>query len=172
MFCHNLDTCVGCGACQMACKDHNDLKPGVFFRRVGETTLPDGTRKYYSGACNHCENPACVAACPNGAFYQTKDGFVLHDDGKCVGCGRCVWACPYGAVHLSPTEGVAQKCSGCGQYLRRGEEPPCVAACINRSLRLRPEGEDWKRTLEGVLPSGTLTSPRLRIHSGTKGETL
>lgn len=171
MYYHNLETCIGCGACQIACKDHNDLTPGTFFRRVDEVTLPDGTKRFMSRACNHCKKPACLAACPNGAFYQTEDGFVLHDDGKCIGCGRCVWACPYGAVSLNPEKGVAQKCLGCVDYRRRGEEPPCVAACVNRSLQIRGGGQGWKGTIKGVLPPDSITHPQAQVRlSGGGGD--
>lgn len=172
MFYHNMETCIGCGACQTACKDHNNLSTGNFFRRVAEITLSDGRKRFFSGSCNHCEKPACVAVCPNGAFYIASDGLVLHDDGKCVGCGRCVWACPYGSVSLNLERGVAQKCLGCGDYGRRGEEPPCVAACVNRSLKLADNDGGCKdarvrSTIAGVLPSDAITQPKLKIYLDT-----
>ena len=81
-FYHNTETCVGCCACQLACKDHNNLAPGEFYRRVRQASFPGEEKaRFYSASCNHCERPMCVAACPNGAFYKEADGTVRHDDG-------------------------------------------------------------------------------------------
>ena len=135
-FFHNTDTCIGCCACQVACKDKNNLQAGEFFRRVLLVHPSDGGRdRFLSLSCSHCEDPACVAVCPNGAFYKAEDGTVLHDDGKCIGCGKCVWACPFGEVSLSIERGVAQKCDSCIDLRKEGKEPACVAACVNRSLQ-------------------------------------
>lgn len=166
-FYHNLDTCVGCCACQTACKDRNGLCTGDFFRRVAQVRLPNGKLRFYSGSCNHCERPACIAACPNRAFYKAPDGTVLHDDGKCIGCGKCVWSCPYGEVTLSRERGVAQKCDGCYDRRQRGQAPACVAACINRSLQFectdgRSGNDSLWRTIPGVLPSVERTGPQIR----------
>ncbi len=79
--------------------------------------------RFYSASCNHCERPMCVAACPNGAFYKEADGTVRHDDGKCSGCGKCLWACPYGSISLSKERGVAQKCTGCYDRRQQGLDP-------------------------------------------------
>ena len=90
-FYHNTETCVGCCACQLACKDHNNLASGEFYRRVRQASFPGEEKaRFYSASCNHCERPMCVAACPNGAFYKEADGTVRHDDGKCIGCGKCL----------------------------------------------------------------------------------
>lgn len=169
-FYHNMDTCIGCGACQTACKDKHDLPAGEFFRRVTEV-MPAGSEKprFYSGACCHCEQPACIAVCPNGAFDQAADGTVLHDDGKCIGCGKCLWSCPYGAISLSSERGVAQKCDGCFERRAAGLEPACVAACVNRSLQFgKTDGrcgtDPLQRTISGCLPDAAQTQPRIRIH--------
>lgn len=137
LFEHNRDTCIGCCACQVACKDKNNLPPGEFFRKVKVQSSLEGKTYFVSVSCFHCEDAACIAACPNGAFYRAKDGTVRHDDGACIGCGRCVWSCPHGAVSLSRERGVAQKCTGCADLREKGREPACAAACVNRSLRVR-----------------------------------
>ena len=105
-FYYNMNTCVACGACQVACKDIHDLKAGEFFRRVA--VLSEGP---YSGACNHCEEAACVEACPTGAMYKDGDGTTQHDDGRCIGCGACLWNCPYGAVSFSKSRGARMRFS-------------------------------------------------------------
>lgn len=167
VFYHNTDTCIGCCACQVACKDLHDLLPGEFFRRVVELTLPGGETRFYSGACCHCQDPACVAACPNGAFTKAPDGTVLHDAGLCIGCGKCLWSCPFGAISLSRQHGTAQKCDGCLDRRAQGLEPACTAACVNGSLCFgttdgRVQGDDDTAALGG--PFASATGPRIRVH--------
>ncbi|HTA66068.1 MAG TPA: 4Fe-4S dicluster domain-containing protein [Xanthomonadaceae bacterium] len=138
----DLDTCVGCHACAVACKEWNaggiagpltDENPygkdpfGVWFNRVhsydvaglGEaeagarTKGPDLT-VHFPRSCLHCEQPACVTVCPTGASYKrADDGIVLVDEDKCIGCKLCSWACPYGAREYSAVEGVMKKCTLC-----------------------------------------------------------
>jgi anaerobic selenocysteine-containing dehydrogenase/ferredoxin len=82
--------------------------------------------------CNHCENPPCHAVCPTGATTKAKEGPVLTNDDKCVGCGACVKACPYGqrfVTKVADGSFKAEKCTLCQDKLARGEEPVCVALC-------------------------------------------
>ena len=98
-FLYNSRLCIACGACQVACQNANGLQEGEFFRRVVLQPGPNGRTAAFSGSCNHCVRPACAAACPTGAMYRDETlGVALHDDGLCIGCGACVWNCPYGAV--------------------------------------------------------------------------
>ena len=130
--------CVGCKTCMVACKKKNNLPKGVNFRKVDSFEVGQyPTAKFYhwSHACNHCADPACVAACPTGAMYKDEtDGTVQHDDEKCIGCGSCVIACPYDAPAIVEELGIAQKCNACIDT--RGEDgvPTCVAACGMRAL--------------------------------------
>ena len=132
-FYYNMNSCVGCGGCQVACKEAHGLKPDEFFRRVA--MLESGP---FSGGCNHCLDAACVAACPTGATYKAEDGTTRRDDGKCIGCGACTWSCPYGAISFSKTRGVTQKCDSCAERRAQGLEPACVAACPTGSLKFGP----------------------------------
>lgn len=155
-FYYNMNTCVGCGACQLACKNTHNLKAGEFFRRV--EMLPQGP---FSGSCNHCEEAACVAACPTGAMYKAEDGTTQHDDGKCIGCGACIWNCPYGAVSFSKTKGVSQKCDSCADRRAKGLEPACVSACPTNSLSFK---ELDKREADlPFLPDYEKTLPCLKV---------
>jgi len=87
--------------------------------------------------CMQCENPPCVAVCPVSATYKTEDGVILVDPRRCIGCGYCVVACPYGARYLTPaadrapndTPGVADKCTWCYHRISRGDVPACVEVC-------------------------------------------
>ena len=134
-FIYGHARCIGCKACQMACKEKNSLGTGEFFRRVD--TFPVGEERWinFSSACNHCENPGCMAVCPTGAMHRDAEGLVVHDDAKCIGCGRCANACPYGAVSLNRITGYAQKCDACRSLREKGREPACVSACPTRALR-------------------------------------
>lgn len=171
-FFYDQTRCIGCNACQMACKDKNNLENGLFFRRV-ETIgfMEQGKMKYqhYSGACNHCQDPACVKACPAGAMYITEEGLAGHDRGKCIGCGTCTWACPYGAPKLSRRLGIAQKCTSCADLRSQGRNPACVDACLTHCLEFRDLDEVDDGKIGGLtadlpfLPDSGITRPALRI---------
>ena len=79
--------------------------------------------------CNQCENPACVQVCPVGATYKTKDGVVLIDEKRCIGCRYCVQACPYGARYFDEERGVPDKCTWCYHRITKGLQPACVESC-------------------------------------------
>ncbi len=167
-FVHNMDTCLGCNACQVACKDRNNLESGQFFRHVMTVTVK-GKLRFASVSCGHCEEPACLAICPNGCYYKAEDGTVMHDDSKCIGCGKCVWACPYGEISLDKTLGIARKCDGCLDRRQQGLEPACVGACINHSLTWTAKtcpfpASEIKKSIEGVTPDPSETKPRFGIH--------
>jgi len=79
--------------------------------------------------CNQCAEPACVQVCPVGATYKAKDGVVLIDDKRCIGCRYCVQACPYGARYFDEERGVPDKCTWCYHRITKGLQPACVDAC-------------------------------------------
>lgn len=99
----DLQKCVGCHACSIACMAENVLPPGVIYRRVldQETgSFPNVKKQYVPRPCMHCDNPPCVPVCPVQATAKRADKVVDIDYNKCIGCGRCVTACPYGARSL------------------------------------------------------------------------
>lgn len=170
-FTFHIHNCVGCGACQVACKDANRLNTGEFNRRVETVEIDSGDGKkqhHFSGACNHCANPACVHVCPTGAMFVAEDGTIRHNDGQCIGCGACIWSCPYGAVSFSHVKGVAQKCEGCFERRDLGLPPACVAACITQAIQfgaLDESGEGFASDAYAFLPSPGITDPSLRIQT-------
>jgi anaerobic dimethyl sulfoxide reductase subunit B (iron-sulfur subunit) len=138
-FNHDGKRCIGCQSCQVACKQFNGVKAGVVgYRNVVSTTsgtYPDVKRVFLSTSCQHCEQPACVAACPRTAISKrAEDGIVVVDQSKCVGCRRCLSACPFGAPKFA--DSVMQKCEFClSQNLPDGAQTRCAAACPTRALR-------------------------------------
>lgn len=130
--------CIGCHACQVACKDRLGLDiAGPLPRRVHsyETgTFPEATIYHISVGCNHCEDPACVAQCPTGAMFMSDDGIVLHDDDRCIVCKNCMMVCPYGAPQYDPVENMIIKCDSCKPLREAGMKPVCVDACPMRAL--------------------------------------
>ena len=163
----DLSVCIGCHSCQFACSEKNMLPPSVWFRRV--LHIEPGESGQYAGAfpagCGHCEEPACVRVCQMGAMYKTQSGEVLHDERKCIGCGACTWACPYGAPSINVWTGKSQKCTGCIEERREGRLPSCVSACptqclrIEESDRIREEDE----LILDFLPGSDITRPSVRI---------
>jgi phenylacetyl-CoA:acceptor oxidoreductase subunit 1 len=132
----DVNRCVGCQTCTIACKHANDTMPGVQWRSVLDVEqggYPDVERFFLVVGCQHCAEPPCVPVCPTGATYQRDDGLVAMRYDLCIGCGYCAVACPYQArtlahemkfyygkataqeAHTAHAEriGVAQKCTFC-----------------------------------------------------------
>lgn len=152
----DLDTCVGCHACAISCKEWNssfygaaltDVSPygadpsGPWLNRIHSfEVLPESGEPartvHFPRSCLHCEDAPCVTVCPTGASYKrAEDGIVLVNEDDCMGCGLCAWACPYGARELDPTAGVMKKCTLCidridNQNLPEQDRiPACVRSC-------------------------------------------
>ncbi len=150
----DLDTCVGCHACVVNCKEWNtggypapltDQSPygaapsGAWLNRVHGYEVGEGEAGrtvHFPKSCLHCEQPLCVTVCPTGASYKrVEDGIVLVDESRCMGCGLCAWACPYGAREMDEGVGVMKQCTLCidriyNETMAPAERvPACVAAC-------------------------------------------
>ena len=159
VFIQDMAKCVGCHTCQIACKDEhcgNDWTPyakpqpetGQFWRKVEEKVLGSAPKARLSYVpthmCNHCDNSACLASCPQKAISKRPDGLVLIDPAKCNGCELCVGACPYGNIWFNTQLKLAQKCTGCAHLLDRGwpiKEPRCVDACVAGALKFGEEAD-------------------------------
>ncbi|HEY4705111.1 MAG TPA: 4Fe-4S dicluster domain-containing protein [Thermoplasmata archaeon] len=157
----DLRRCVGCRACTVACKNENNVQEGVFrtwvrYAEIGE--YPQTRPRYLPLFCNHCDNPPCVPVCPVLATYKRDDGLVLIDYDRCIGCGYCIQACPYGARYLNHEQRTADKCTLCVHRLEAGQKPACVATCIGGALTvgdLNDPASDVSRLLAGY-PAQTL----------------
>ncbi|MBQ9954785.1 MAG: 4Fe-4S dicluster domain-containing protein [Eggerthellaceae bacterium] len=172
-FYYNQDACTGCRACQVSCKDKNDLPVGALYRRVRDFeqgSYPAPGYYHYSWACNHCANPACVANCPTGAMHVAEDGTVLPDDELCIACKTCQQACPYDVPFVLETLNVTRKCDACADLRARGEKPVCVASCTMRALDFGDLDELEAKYGDGlvqeipVLPNSSETNPSILIN--------
>ena len=167
-FFFDQSRCYGCQACATACKDWNGIAPGpekwmtVYEWETG--TFPRTRIHTLAFSCGHCEEPACVPACPEGAIFKEDEfGAVLVDDAKCVGCRSCAAACPFGAPKFaSDDEGTKMsKCTMCIDKLSTGEQPQCALACPLRALDFGPIEEleakyGAARSLEGMPDTSVL----------------
>ena len=152
----DIDKCIGCGRCMQACKTENGVPNVPFYFRtwveryvikmdksVTVNTInigldepsdvfvvKDMLRSFFvPKLCNQCDHPPCVQVCPVGATFKTKDGVILVDGERCIGCRYCIQACPYGARYLHPATRVADKCTFCYHRLVKGLLPACVEVC-------------------------------------------
>ena len=150
----DLNHCVGCYSCAMACKSEHATTVGIWWNKVlaqetGE--YPSAQLTYVPMACMHCDNPPCVKACPTGASHKREDGIVVIDSSKCIGCRNCMSACPYNARSYyeaegtyypgndpSPFEiqgaaqhvnGTVEKCNMCTELIDQDLQPACVEVC-------------------------------------------
>jgi complex iron-sulfur molybdoenzyme family reductase subunit beta len=99
----------------------------------GGGEFPNGWFFYLPRICNHCDSPACLAACPRGAiFKREQDGVVLVDKAKCEGHRYCVAACPYKKVYFNPTLSRSEKCILCFPRVEKGLPPACAQQCVGR----------------------------------------
>jgi Fe-S-cluster-containing dehydrogenase component len=192
LFCYLIDVkrCIGCGMCVRACKRENAV-PDDFYRTWIERYLvslhdvyvdsPKGALDGFGPVqtpfepskgffvpklCNHCKETPCVQVCPVGASYRSKDGLVLVDAKRCIGCGYCVQACPYGSRFMNPRTHTADKCTWCYHRITRGLLPACVQACPTGTRRfgdLKQEDDPVRKIIATesvrVLQPELLTEP-------------
>ncbi|MCD6597048.1 MAG: 4Fe-4S binding protein [Bacteroidales bacterium] len=137
-FIFDINKCVACDACIVACSVENDLAPPVERRKIysfNEFNHPDLAAFNLSLACNHCEEASCMEACPAGAYKRDENtGAILLDKSFCIGCSYCIWACPYDAPELNLETGIIDKCTLCNEKVTNGGKPACAQNCPTGAL--------------------------------------
>jgi formate dehydrogenase iron-sulfur subunit len=155
--------CIGCKACEVACKEWNQI-PGDGFEWTGRSYDNTGSLghstwrhvkfvengaipgfggnspaafswEFSSDVCKHCENAGCLEACPTGAIVRTEFGGVFIQSDVCNGCAYCVVSCPFGVVERNPEDGRAFKCTFCYDRQKVGLQPACATACPTQSIQ-------------------------------------
>ena len=155
--------CIGCKACEVACKEWNQLPEdglewtGLSYgntKALGHSTwrhvkfVENGVAPglggnagstagwaFSSDVCKHCEEAGCLEACPTGAIVRTEFGGVFIQPDICNGCGYCVVSCPFGVVERNQNDGRAFKCTFCYDRQLAGLKPACATACPTESIR-------------------------------------
>lgn len=148
-----IDTrrCVGCKACVVACKAENKTPPGVSYTVVVEEAIGnrlDDKPIFMTKPCFHCEKPPCVDVCPVSAtFKRERDGIVVIDYNRCIGCRYCITACPYGS-----------------RYFDFGEDYPVVAANTSYSQVPSPEYGQFRKREPDKSPIGNVRKCTFCVH--------
>jgi formate dehydrogenase iron-sulfur subunit len=170
-FFTDTSVCIGCKACEVACKEWNGLPDtadalaltGMSYDNTGalganswrhvafieqdvirEIADGDGPATRWlmaSDVCKHCTHAACLDVCPTGALVRTEFGTVIVQPDVCNGCAYCVSACPFGVIDRREDDGRAWKCTMCYDRLRGGLEPACATACPTDSIQFGPLDE-------------------------------
>jgi formate dehydrogenase iron-sulfur subunit len=179
-FFTDVTLCIGCKACEVACKQWNQLPAdGYTFSaesydntgRLSSTTWrhvafveqadriePAASRwMMMSDVCKHCTYAGCMEACPTGAIIRNEFADVYVQPDVCNGCGYCVPSCPFGVVAVEPKAGVAQKCTLCYDRQKDGLEPACAKACPTDAITFGPLDElreNARRRVETLLAQG------------------
>ena len=138
----DLERCIGCEACTVACKNENQGAAGFIQVQTRHATakdvpvgeFPELRMTFMPMVCNHCENPPCADACPVDAIEKRNDGVVILDREACDGCEACVTACPYAAIAFNAEKAVAEKCDLCVHRIDRGLDPFCVICCEGQAI--------------------------------------
>jgi len=162
-FYTDTTVCIGCKACEVACKEWNQLPAangglrelsgnsydntqrldGIHWRHVKfiEQFSEDrsaGRWLMMSDVCKHCVQAGCLEVCPTGAIIRTEFDTVVIQSDVCNGCRDCIAACPFGVIDINPASNTAQKCTLCYDRLQAGMEPACSKACPTNSIQFGP----------------------------------
>jgi formate dehydrogenase iron-sulfur subunit len=182
-FFTDTSICIGCKACEVACKEWNDVPDdGLDFlamsydntgalgadtwRHVAfvEKTADSGVKWLMSSdVCKHCTHAACLDVCPTGALFRTEFDTVVVQQDVCNGCGYCVPACPFGVIDKREPDGRVWKCTLCYDRLKADMTPACAQACPTESIQFGPLDELRERAAGrlGVLRTAGVADARL-----------
>ncbi len=161
-FFTDTSVCIGCKACEVACKEWNGVPEDgleltgmsydntqslgastwrhvAFIEQIDHPGQPRWLMA--SDVCKHCTEAGCLDVCPTGALLRTEFGTVVVQDDVCNGCGNCVAACPFGVIGRRETDGGAHKCTLCYDRIGDGLTPACAKACPTESIQFGPLDE-------------------------------
>ena len=138
-FVIEVDRCIGCKGCQLACKLENRIALGPGRNKVCTIgpvgTFPDLQMYFLTTMCQQCEEPYCSEVCPTAACYKSDlDGIIYIDPDMCINCGSCRDHCPYGCIIENKEMRISDKCDLCADSRAKGEEPACVRNCSGSAL--------------------------------------
>src|SRR2546427_3185814 len=166
-FFTDTSVCIGCKACEVACKEWNQLQGDSptfladsfdntgkldaqnwrhvkFIEHVPDESATTGNGTAWlmmSDVCKHCKHASCMEVCPTGAIIRTEFNTVFIQQDVCNGCRNCIAACPYGVIGMNQQTGTAHKCTLCYDRLQGGLEPACAKACPTQSIQFGPLAE-------------------------------
>ena len=194
-FFTDTSVCIGCKACEVACKEWNSVpEDGIaltgmsYDNSVGlgadtwrhvafieqRKPVADGQDQFRwlmaSDVCKHCTHAACLDVCPTGALFRTEFGTVVVQQDVCNGCGYCVPACPYGVIDRRQDDGRAWKCTLCYDRLGAGLEPACAKACPTESIQFGPLDELRDRAAARVTQLQTAGVADARLYGEDPGD--
>ncbi len=174
-FYTDTTVCIGCKACEVACKEWNQLPArasgklelsglsydntvrldGEHWRHVKFIEQFSEDRKQgrwlmMSDVCKHCVQAGCLEVCPTGAIIRTEFDTVVIQADTCNGCRDCIAACPFGVIEINPVSRTAQKCTLCYDRMKVGMTPACAQACPTASIQFGPLDELRKRAGDRV----------------------
>ncbi|WP_191274886.1 4Fe-4S dicluster domain-containing protein [Neobacillus kokaensis] len=176
VFSIDLNRCINCKTCEMACNDHYGLM-GIHRRNVFtyESESDEKQRLHVSMSCNHCLNPVCVYICPENNFQKRGDGIVIHEPSRCKGCKLCINACPFHAPKFNPKTNRVDKCNFCVERIDQGLRPICVENCTTGALSIMmlDTNEIESNSLKSAeLPIAGYTKPSINILKKQQGYTF
>ena len=190
----DIEKCIGCGHCALACKKENNVpKEPYFFRtwveqytiKTDGTVLVESTNGGIDGfaqkvpkeeifksffvpkMCNQCHKSPCVQVCPVGATFDSPEGVVLIDDKYCIGCRYCIQACPYGCRYMHPEKKVVDKCTLCFHRIKKGKDPACVEVCPT-GARIFGDLRDKNGPMVKFLKTHTCQVLKPHLNTGSK----
>ncbi|GAB2944706.1 4Fe-4S dicluster domain-containing protein [Micromonospora polyrhachis] len=179
--------CIGCKACEVACKEWNQVPAtgldllGMSYDNTGALTAnswrhvafveTDAHWLMMSDVCKHCTRAACLDVCPTGSLFRTEFGTVVVQEDICNGCGYCIPACPYGVIDQRRDDGRAWKCTLCYDRIGAGMTPACAQACPTESIQYGPLDElrDRAQSRVQLLHDAGVPEARLYGHDPADG---
>ena len=194
-FYTDTTVCIGCKACEVACKNWNALPSTGGGVNILSGDSYDNTRKLdgehwrhvrfieqfsadrsqgrwlmMSDVCKHCVQAGCLEVCPTGAIIRTEFDTVVIQSDVCNGCRACIGACPFGVIDINPVNDTAMKCTLCYDRMQNGMVPACAQACPTASIQFGPIAELRERATARVQQLHDQGESRARLYGAAIDE--